>query len=253
MFILKKVLSPFILPPGIFVLILLFTGFRFILKRYLKVGLVNLLLGMLLWLSSISPVSDAMFRGLEGGVKIPENPQGDVIILLGGGIYDGSPDISGIGVPSDGMMGRIVTAVRLQKKLNLPVIVSGGRVYKHINSAEAVIGKRFLIDLGVPPNKVIIEDKSRDTFENALYSREILERHNYKRPIIVTSAFHMRRAVISFEKVGIDVTPFPAMFKTWEDKDYGWVDYLPNSMEDTKTALHEYLGLLYYTLKPSKG
>jgi uncharacterized SAM-binding protein YcdF (DUF218 family) len=185
--------------------------------------------------------------GLENDLHIPANTSGDVIILLGGGVYDKAPDLSGIGAPSEEMLGRVVTAVRLQKRMNVAVIISGGAVFQG-RQAEAPIVKRFLIDLGVPANKVIIEDKSRDTIENAKYTKEICERYNFKKPLVVTSAYHMRRAVISFEKAGMKVTPFPAYFKTWKNKKYGWEDYLPDASDIKKSymALHEYLGILLY-------
>ncbi|MBU2591679.1 MAG: YdcF family protein [Nitrospinae bacterium] len=246
MFILKKILTPFLMPPGIFILLLMGAAGRLFYKKRWKAGLFNLLMGILMWLISISPASDMMLRGLESNFKIPANPRGDVIILLGGGVYDGAPDLSGIGAPSEEMSGRIITAVRLQKRLDIPIIVSGGIVFK--GRAEAVVVKRFLIDLGVPPSKIIAEEKSRDTIENAKYTMEICRKRNYKRPILVTSAYHMKRSIMSFEKVGADVLPLPANFRTWENKRYGWDDYLPRGFDGTATALREYLGFIFYRL-----
>ena len=61
--------------------------------------------------------------------------------------------------------------------------------------------KRFLTDLGVPDPMIIVEDKSRDTIENARYARQICERRGFVRPILVTSAYHLKRSVLSFSKV----------------------------------------------------
>lgn len=249
MFELKKILTPFLLPPGIFIVLLLFSGLWFLFKKNWKAGIISCFLGISMWAFSISPVADTMLRGLESDFKIPENLQGDVIILLGGGAYDGAIDLSGTGSPSEGMMMRTVTAVRVQKRLNIPIIVSGGKVYKH-KKAEAPIVKRFLIDMGVPANKVIIEDKSRDTIENARYTAEICRKLGYKNPLLVTSASHMKRSILIFKKVGIDVTPLPVNFKTWKDKKYGWSDYLPDAHDIRRTsiAMHEYIGLLFYKI-----
>lgn len=247
MFALKKILTAFLLPPGIFIVLLLFSGLWFLFKKNWKAGIINCFLGIFIWLLSISPVADAMLRGLESEFEIPEDPHGDVIILLGGGVYDNAPDLSGIGAPSEDMLGRIITAVRLQKKINVPVIISGGAVFKG-RKAEAPIVKRFLTDLGVPDKKIIIEDKSRDTIENARYTAEICKRLGYKKPLLVTSAYHIKRSILSFKRVNIDVIPFPANFKTWEIKKYRWESYLPDSseLEDSYTAMHEYIGLLFY-------
>lgn len=248
MFELKKILTAFLLPPGIFIVLLLFSGLWFLFKKNWKAGIINCLIGIFIWLLSISPVADAMLRGLESDFKIPENPRGDVIILLGGGVYDKVPDLSGVGAPAEEMIARLVTAVRLQKMLNIPIIVSGGVVFEG-RKAEAPIVRRFLTDLGVPDKKIIIEDKSRNTIENARYTAEICKRLGYKKPILVTSAYHMRRSIVSFEKIGMKAVPFPANFRTW-DRKYGWESYLPSSfrLRNSYTAMREYMGLLFYKI-----
>lgn len=245
MFELKKILTQFLLPPGIFILLLIISVVWFVIKKNYKGALVNFIIASLMWGLSISPVSVFLLRGLESDLKIPADPKGDVIVLLGGGVYDDSPDMSGTGAPSEEMDARLITAVRLQKKLNLPVIISGGTVFKG-RKAEAPIVKRFLVDLGVPEGKVIIEDKSRDTIENARHTKKICEKMKFKRPILVTSAFHMKRSIMSFEKAGLEVVPFPANFRTGTTKKYILGDYLPGGFDGVAVALHEYLGLLFY-------
>lgn len=178
-----------------------------------------------------------------------KKPQGDVIVLLGGGVHDRVPDLTGTGAPAEEMMVRIVTAVRLQRQLDLPVIVSGGVVYTD-RAAEAPIVRRFLLDLGVPDKRIILEMKSRDTMENARFSREIMKKHGFNRPILVTSAFHMRRSIEAFKRAGIMVTPLPAGFKANQEAPYIWADFLPDAgaLHGTATVLKEFLGLLFYRL-----
>lgn len=220
MFILKKILTSFLLPPGIFIIALLFIGAWFLFKKRWKLGIVNCLIGCLMWVFSISPVSNALLRGFEIGTHIPKNPQGDVIILLGGG-------------SSEHKFERFVAAVGLQKRLGLPIIISAEKFYKDL-----------LIDLGLPPDKIIIEDKSRDTVENAAFTHEICARSGYNKPIIVTSAYHIRRAVMIFEKAGMNVIGFPAHHISWGSK--GWRDYLPRNFVKTSIAIKEYMALLFY-------
>ena len=210
---------------------------------------MNLGIGLLIWLFSLNPFANFLTGGLESKFNIPRDLKGDVIILLGGGIIDKVPDLSGYGIPSDDMLGRIISAVRLQKKLQVPIIVSGGKVYKR-GSAEANIVRRFLVDLGVAESCLIVEDKSRNTYENANYTREICSRYHFEKPVLITSGYHLRRSLISFEKVGMDVIPFPANFKSKSFNDYSWYDYLPasGSLALTAKALHEYTGILYYRL-----
>jgi uncharacterized SAM-binding protein YcdF (DUF218 family) len=247
MFLLKKALKHFLLPPGIFVVVLICSGVWYSFKKYGKAGLATLATGTVLWTLSTAPVSYCLMNGLESGVRIPSDPRGDVIILLGGGIYRGVDDFSGEGAPSEKMLARIVTAVRLQKKLNIPVIVSGGAIFPW-EQPEASVDKRFLVDLGVPADKVLIEDRSRDTMENARYAKEICDRLHFTKPLLVTSAFHMNRAAWSFKKLGMHITPYPANYHTGKQKRFTWLDYLPGSLDQTTDSISEYLGLLLYKM-----
>lgn len=243
MFAFKKLITPFLLPPGVFIAILMVSGIIF-LRKSRKAGVLCVVIGAAFWLFSIAPVSDALMKGLEAGLTVPVNPQGDVIVLLGGGAYDGVKDLTGIGAPSGDTLERIVTVVRLQKRMHIPVIVSGGAVFPW-RKAEAPVDRRFLMDLGVPGREIIVDDKSRDTFENARYVKRICEKYHFRKPILVTSAYHMRRSLMMFRLFSMEVTPVPAGFRTWNRR-YGWTDYLPGDLEEARTACREYIGLLYY-------
>ena len=85
-----------------------------------------------------------------------------------------------------------------------------------------------------------------DTIENAKYTAEICKKIGYKKPLLVTSAYHMKRSVMSFEKAEMKVIPVPVQFKTWGKRKYGWEAFLPKGFENSHRALHEYLGLLFY-------
>lgn len=247
MFMLKKVLTPFLLPPGIFIITLIFTSVWFLYKKNWKAGIVTMVFGCFAWALSIAPVSDTMIRSLESGYSIPQKVEGDVIILLGLGVYDKAPDLSGLGAPTDGYLNRIVTSVRLQKRLNIPIVVTGAKPLKFSVSEDHIV-KRFLMDLGVSDKKIIIEDKSKDTFENAKFAKEICVKWGFANPILVTSAFHLRRAIMSFEMVGLEVLPFPTGFKSWQGKHYGWKAYLPGDFLTASIAIREFLGLVFYKI-----
>jgi uncharacterized SAM-binding protein YcdF (DUF218 family) len=247
MFILKKMLTSFFLAPGVFVVVLIVSGAWFLSRGNRGAGILNLLLGLLMWFLCLGPVGNSLVRGLESGFDIPARPTGDVILLLGAGVYDKAKDLTGTGAPSNAALSRLVTATRIQRILHVPIIVSGGKIYD-FSTAEASILKRFLVDLGVPDHMVIIEDQSKDTIENAQNTAEICKRNGYVRPILVTSAYHMKRSVMSFARAGLNVLPFPAGFRSWENRSYGITDYLPSSLGTTRFALKEYLGLFVYGL-----
>jgi uncharacterized SAM-binding protein YcdF (DUF218 family) len=150
MFVIKKLISPFLAPPGIFIVAILSSGLWLFFKKKNKLGILNIILSGLMWLLSIQPVSDLLLRGLESGLQIPQNPKGDVLILLNHRVYNGAPDLSGTGYPSGDMLDRMFTASRLQKQLNIPVIVSG--VYPSDSSLNRngteIIG-RLMVELAI--------------------------------------------------------------------------------------------------------
>ncbi|HEY6837767.1 MAG TPA: hypothetical protein VI389_03410, partial [Geobacteraceae bacterium] len=122
----KKFIAAFILPPGGIILLLLALSVWEMRRRRRLAALLTAGCALLLWALALFPVSDRLTLGLEREFSLPPQPAGDVIILLGGGIVEGVPDFSGTGTPSSEMLGRVVSAVRLEKKLRVPIIVSGG-------------------------------------------------------------------------------------------------------------------------------
>lgn len=249
MFFLKKLIAPFLLPPGILIVVLIASAVWLWQRRRRGIALCNLTVALALWGLATVPVAMWLRSGLEKGLTVPRQLQGDVIILLGGGIHEDVPDLTGRGTPSREMMGRLVTAARIQRRLGIPVIVSGGAVYAG-QDAEAPVIRRFLVDLGVPEKHVLIEQRSRDTRENAFYCREILAQHRFHRPLLVTSAYHMRRSLAAFGSAGVTVTPVPAQFSTGSRKPLRWTSFLPEAgtLETSASSLREYLGLAFYRL-----
>ena len=108
-------------------------------------------------------------------------------------------------------------------------------------------GKRLLIELGIPEEDIIEECRSKDTSENARYAKQIIEKRGFKAPILVTSAYHIKRAVFLFEKQGMKVEPFPCGLKSEEEeRNYDILDFLPRAsvLEESSKALKEYMGLM---------
>ena len=114
--------------------------------------------------------------------------------------------------------------------------------------------------LGVPEDAIWLEPDSRNTYENALNSRIMLDARGIRRVVLVTSAAHMPRSVALFERQGLEVIPAPADFRVTQA---GWqmltsgspeaqmVGLLPSAenLAITTSALKEYLGILVYRLR----
>ena len=250
----RRILASYLLPPGAFVTLLAAAGVWHLVKGRRLAAAIHLVIASLLWGLSVAPGADILTRGLEAPYESLGAPRGDVIVLLGGGAIGGAPDLSGTGAPSEETWARIGTAARLQKRLGVPVIVSGGKVFAG-KAAEAPIVARILVDLGVPADRIITEERSRDTRENALYTAGIARRAGYRNPVVVTSAYHMRRAVAEFRMAGLDVSPCPAGFRTWTGKAYGPEDILPDAgcLRRSSSALREYAALIVSGLRRHTG
>ncbi|MFN3599456.1 MAG: YdcF family protein, partial [Aquificaceae bacterium] len=127
-----------------------------------------------------------------------------------------------------------------------PIILSGGSPLGNLPEAE--IMKQLLEELGVERRNIITDTKSRNTYENALYVKEICDKRGFKKIVLITSAYHMPRAVKTYQKMGLEVLPYPTDFK--QDKRYNLYSFIPRMsvLHDSYKALREYLGSLAYDL-----
>lgn len=238
--------ASWLLPPGIFI-VALFALAWYAWKRRGEKRIAALLFALtfVFYLLCTSVVAERTLGWLEQAYLPPAEPQGDVIIMLGGGAMPDSPDVDGVGALCSSPANRLLTAVRLQRKLGVPILLSGGQVYED-TGAEAKIARRILIDLGVPEEQILVETRSINTTQNARYSAEILRAQDLTQPILVTSAFHMKRAVLNFKKQGIDVVPYPADYQVTHHPVFHYTKLRPQTeaLLDNVTVLQETLRTL---------
>jgi uncharacterized SAM-binding protein YcdF (DUF218 family) len=107
----------------------------------------------------------------------------------------------------------------------------------------------ILVKLGVRPEDVLVENTSRTTYENATHSRELLEKRQIKRIMVVTDSVHLHRAVLCFRKQGFDVVPSGSNYRTTEFRP-SLDAFLPSiwGIGGWEEAGHEWLGLAWYWL-----
>lgn len=129
----------------------------------------------------------------------------------------------------------------------LPVPASGGPESRG-GEAASVIMRRMLEEERVPSSKIWAEEQSRSTYENALYSAELLHEHGVHQIALVVETDSMLRAEMCFRKQGLGVTPAPCLFRDYQ---FGWAELLPNweGICRQEILLHECLGLLWYRLR----
>jgi uncharacterized SAM-binding protein YcdF (DUF218 family) len=158
----------------------------------------------------------------------------DVIVVLGAGVNK-------TGWPNRFSMERTVKAVILYKKgYANKIIFSGGWAHDGYPAAAVAMGN-IAKDLGVKPFDIIIEDKSKDTYQNAQLTAEILKARNYKSMILVTSDSHMRRSMAVFQKLKMPVYPVPV-----ED------EVVTDVKASVKSKIHN-ISILYQVLYEAAG
>ena len=252
MFLVSKLVSFFFLPPGLFFVLLAVSIILFALKRLKPAIGVLLFTTALIYLLSTEVVSNALLLPLEDAVPYPkpeEIKECSVIVVLGGGRVSRCPSENFKSCVRPQVAMRLFEAFKVWKQNPVPIVVSGGKVFERGEEPESTAMKRFLVHLGVPEESIIEEGASRNTFENAKKTKELLSGIKPGKVCLVTSAFHMKRSVKTFEKLGIDVVPVPAGYLV-ERSEYIFTSYLPSigNLQRSYFALHEYLGLIYYSL-----
>ena len=206
----EKLLTVLILPPAgpiLLALIGLWLAWRD--WRFGKTLVVLALAS--LWLLATPVLSDMLRYSLERHfppIPIEQVPGADAIVALGGGM---EPPTSRKPYPDLGSAAdRYWHASRLWRAGRAPeIVVSGGALpWQDARATEADAAVRFLTDLGVPANRILLESVSMDTRQNAQMTEAILRTRGARKVLLVTSALHMRRALARFEQIpGIEFIP----------------------------------------------
>lgn len=244
MFYAKKLLSALVLPPA-GPLLLALAGL-WLSRRHPRTGKTIATIALLGMLGlSLPPVAHSLMRGLEDRPPIAPTQlaRAQAIVILGGGAYRGAPEYGGDTVNSATLV-RVRYGAILQRRSGLPVLVTGGAPFG--GRPEAIVIKEAVEqDFG---GKVRwVEDQSRDTKENAVFSARLLKADGIARIALVSQAWHLARAVELFEREGLEVIPAPTAFSSVATERPG---FLPSAdaFADSSQALHEWLGLLVQRL-----
>ena len=205
--------ASFLMVPGIFYVLLFIISALLWRKNERRIAGIMAGLTAVFYLFSTSLISGLLIGSLENEYPQPADPEGDIIIMLGGGATADTPSLGEKGDLTSAAGNRLLMTAQLYNLLKLPVLVSGSAVFPG-SGCEAELAKRDLIRLGVPEEKIYTDTESLNTRQNAVYSAELMREHGFNRPILVTSAFHMPRSVLNFEKEGVQVVPFPTDYMT---------------------------------------
>lgn len=240
-------------PLGMVIILLIAALFLY---RRVRLGRAILAAGILiLWAFSTHIVSQSLLRGLESqvpGYSLENAPREPAIVVLGG--FMRVPNAAHKRGDFTDSVDRLLHGFRLYRAGKAPLIlISGGQVpmFGIGTETEAEAARSVLEEWGVPESAILIETRSKNTAENGAYSRDLLASRGIHRALLVTSAFHMPRAVAAFRKAGLEVSPSPTDYLTgWPEPDLPF-RLLPDTeaLHDSADALKEYVGLFVYRLR----
>lgn len=170
----------------------------------------------LLFLSLFTTLGALLIEPLESRFPRPAPaPSAGCILVLGGGFENEISTARG-GWHLNDSGDRFVEMLRLARLLpEAKILVSGGdgRLVPRFED-DGTVARRLLADFGIETGRLIIEPRSRNTYENAVNSAAIIRRDNLGPCLLVTSAFHMPRAVGMFRTTGVAVIPWPTDYRT---------------------------------------
>ncbi|WP_185982482.1 YdcF family protein [Aureimonas mangrovi] len=248
-FVLSKV-GWYLVQPLVVVLLLLALGLFAVAVRRLRTGLaLGGLSFAILAVVALSPLGLLMMSALEERIPRPDLPAEIAGIVVLGGSFDtriartrGEPELNDAA-------DRVTAALALARRYpEARIIFSGGSAALLADDiAESIPARQLFLELGLDPERLVLEEAARNTAENAVLSRKIADPQPGETWLLVTSAFHMPRAVGCFRVAGFDVLPYPVDYRTPS----GSAVWQPSSasirnVEKVHFSVREYLGLAVY-------
>ncbi|MEJ6785481.1 YdcF family protein [Aminobacter sp. Piv2-1] len=250
-FYLSKIFWFFAQPLNFAILLLAFGLAASFFGRRRLLRTASLLAFLILALAAWTSLGAVLLTPLEERYPRPALPDEVAgIVVLGGG-FEGAINLARGGYELNSGGDRFVeTAVLSRRYPQAKVVVSGGTGTLVLDGeGDADTAPRLLEALGVSRDRLVLENRSRNTYENALYSRQLVSPRPGETWLLVTSAFHMPRSMALFAKAEFAVVPWPVDYRTSGQEGIGlFTDNPADSLQNTTIALREWAGLLAYWL-----
>lgn len=259
MFLLLSKLLPVLVYPASLAGLLLLAGLRAPSRRWRNRLFVSA--ALVLWVLGNGWVAEGLVRSLEWRyLPLAEYPAADAIVILGGVTSPVEYPRDSVEVSGGG--DRVLYGADLYKRGLAPVIVlTGGNLPWTDAATDSTDEMReLLLLMGIPADAILAEEVSANTYENALFTRELLEPLGMDRIILVTSALHMPRSAPLFENQGFTVIPAPTdynatrtagtrpLIETWPDLLIGLFPSA-GAMGAVAAVMKEYIGIAVYWLR----
>lgn len=246
---LTKVLSLFIHPLSLGLLLLLVGGI--VSYWWYRIGLVGIAVGVLvIWIPATPVFSDWLQGTLESRYppdSVSAAPVADAIVVLGGSV--GAPRPPRVYPDLSGASDRVWHAARLYEANKAPLVIAAGGTlpWKDQTFREAPVMQDLLASWGVPPDSVLLESSSANTYENARFTADLVSARGMDRVLLVTSALHMRRALATFRSAGVNAEPIATDYQVVEGTTT-LLSVIPkaSALAESTAAIREYVGYVVY-------
>lgn len=248
--ILDLVFAPLTWVLGALLYLLFARRFRRALRRRRK------LLWTLFWgtyLISVDPIANALQRFMEKSAARTYEPEKvyDAVVLLGGVIEDRQTlsAQSSADLAMNDSAERLTATFELLRegKAKFAILSGGSSLSKDTGRSEALLLAGALERWGIAKDRIILEGRSLNTRENAIYTKEIVEERHFRSLVVITSAFHMKRAKGCFDAVDLPVDTLPVDFRAYDPNRFGG-SWLPRSrsLDQNTINLRELFGRFVY-------
>ncbi|WP_438479782.1 YdcF family protein [Oleiharenicola lentus] len=246
MLILNKLLPIFVLPTGIATLLLLFAIWKK--KRWPIVAALALM-----YVCSAPRVGEKLIGWVENtypAIAVDAVEKADAIVVLGGLYGPAMPD--GYVANWSESVERFEAGVQLMQANKAPLLIfTGAKLpWEKRDTTEGAELRLEAIKRGVAPAKVIVTDFVANTADEARVVAVMMKERGWKRVILITTGWHMRRSAYQFTRAGVNFTPFPVDFRADPQRAWAAIDFLPkgDALALTETALRECYGYAFYRL-----
>ena len=215
-------------------------------------GALSGIAATLFFFTLFTSAGGVLLQTLENRIARPASLPADLsCIIILGGAFENEVIAARGGTEFNQAADRFVEGAKLAKAHPAArILVSGGDgSFSGTYEGDASASEAFFSAFGIAPERLLREDRSRTTFENADNSKDMLESHGLSNCLLITSAFHMPRSVGLFRKLGLTVTPWPVDYRTSGVLNLS-LDFSQPSLNAqlTTTAMREWTGLFAYYL-----
>ncbi len=199
---------------------------------------------------AVLPVGDWALTPLENRFAFDPPDRVTGIIILGGDEKTRITAERGVPVALDSMRRYVTFAGLARRYPEAKLVFSGGSPLLKPGKAslDAEVAISLMAEIGVPVERLVIEKASRNTYENARFSMDVLKPEKTENWLLVTNAWHMPRAMGCFQKAGWNVSPAPTGYSTTGKYVLSFPFRFDDQMHALTLAVHEYIGLLAYRL-----